>query len=126
MAQTIYNLDAAWSGLEQDSKWVHVETDEGTVVLDQFEPENGISLKIQVTSTQLSDHFSTHTWQWAPGGGETAYYFDEEGDVQSTQGDLVTAKMKALGNYFKTEADATEAAKKVTSTLLKYHDELGY
>lgn len=126
MVNTVYNLDSAWSGFAQDSKWIYVDEDDGTVTLEQFEVENDIKVKIQVTTTQLADEFSTHTWQWAPGGGETAHYIDKDGAVQSVDGASVTAGMLALGNYFKSADDATAAAKLVTTTLLNYHDTLEY
>ena len=126
MVDLVYNLDAGWSGLDQDSKWLHIETEEETVTLEAWQPANGITVKIQVTTTQLTDQFSIHTWQHSPSGGETIYYLDKEGEVQSVDGASITAKMVTLGNYFKTADDATSASKVVKTALLKNHDDLEY
>ena len=126
MVDLIYNLDAGWSGLDQDSKWLHIETEEETVTLEAWQPANGITVKIQVTTTQLTDQFSTHTWQESPAGGATWYYLDKEGEVQSVDGASITAKMETWGNYFKSSADASAASKVVKTAFLKNHDDLEY
>jgi len=127
MVQTIYNLDAGWEGLDINTKWKYLQEDsDGNVDLEEFNTGSAIKIKIQVSAAQLATNFSVYTWQWTPAGGETAYYFDEEGEVQSMQGDLITAKMITLGNFFKTSDEALAAAKRIVSNMSSYHDTLGY
>jgi len=126
MANTVYNLDSAWGGQAQDTKWIYLQEEDGIVYLKQFQPVDVEEVKLEVTTADLAAEFSVYTWQETPGGGVTWYYVDEEGVVQGVDGTLITAPMLALGNYFKTNANATTASSLIQGVLLNYHDTLGY